>query len=311
MSSHGGDNDASEAVAADSPEIVELQKKLALLKEIQAVQAQIGQPSAAVVAAPTVNPSRTLPAMRTEAPEGSAMMNVAEFRSYKKDVAAYRTLSNCTDHQIVLQLRLRMDADLKRIIDTNHPEWDTLTVEDAVGVVGKIVQETSNPVVYRKRFNEITQQKDEKVQDFLTKLRACAIDCAFVCPYDNTHDLTDYHILNRVMTGIYDDTLQQEVLQKHDTLDNLDKVIRYCENYESTKKDRDRLKQQRDVDFNSISSDTSEFAGLAEEEILAAVSAYRKQRKGTQETNNKKQSNESCGRCGYDHGKKKKCPANG
>ena len=29
-----------------------------------------------------------------------------------------------------------MDADLKQIIDTNYPEWDMLTVEDPVNVVG-------------------------------------------------------------------------------------------------------------------------------------------------------------------------------
>ena len=302
---------AVDAAAADSPEIADLPTKLALLKEIEAPQAQIGEPGTTVATSSSSNPSRTLPAMRTEAPEGSYTMNMAEFRSYKKDVDAYKILSNCTEPQIVLQLRLRMDAELKRIIDTNYPNWNTLTVDEAVEAVGKIVQETSNPVVYRKHFNEITQQKDEKVQDFLTKLRACAVDCAFVCPYDPTHDLTDYHILNRVMTAIYDDSLQQEVLQKHETLNTLDKLIRYCDNFESTKKDRDRLKQQSDADINCISSDVSDLSELAEEEILAAVSAYRRQKKGNNSQESKKQSNGTCGRFGYDHGKKKKCPANG
>ena len=90
-----------------------------------------------------------------------------------------------------------MDSDLKRIIDTNHPEWDTLSVEQAVGVVGHIVTEVSNPVVYRKWFDQILQKRDETIQEFVTNLRMCAMDCAFVCPFDQSHELTDYHIVNR------------------------------------------------------------------------------------------------------------------
>ena len=61
-----------------------------------------------------------------------------------------------------------MDADLKRIVDTNYPEWDTLTVEEAVNAVGEIVRESSNPVVYRKQFNEFVQLKDEPIQEFVS-----------------------------------------------------------------------------------------------------------------------------------------------
>ena len=134
-----------------------------------------------------------------------------------------------------------MDSDLKRIIDTNHPEWDTLSVEQAVGVVGHIVTEVSNPAVYRKRFDQILQKRDETIQEFVTNLRMCAMDCAFVCPFDQSHELTDYHIVNRIRTGVYDETLQHEILQKHETLDTVNDLVQYCHNFESTKKDREKL----------------------------------------------------------------------
>ena len=45
--------------------------------------------------------------------------------------------------------------------------------------------------------------------------------CNFICPYDPTHTLVDYHIVNRIRSSIYDKDLQQELLQKVDTLNDL------------------------------------------------------------------------------------------
>ena len=122
----------------------------------------------------------------------------------------------------------------------------------------------------------MVQKKDESIQEFITNLRVCAFDCAFTCPYDESHDLTDYHIINRIRTGIYDDVLQQEVLQKHDTLKTVDGLLQYCENFECTKHDRDVLRTQNEHSFvNSLNIESHD---LAEEEIVAALSAYRREK---------------------------------
>ena len=97
-------------------------------------------------------------------------MSEGDFRTYRKDVETYKELTKYSDNQIVLQLRLSMDADLKRIIDTNHPQWHTMSIADALTVVENIVKDVSNPAVYRKDFDCLIQQKDEKIQDFVTKL---------------------------------------------------------------------------------------------------------------------------------------------
>ena len=39
------------------------------------------------------------------------------------------------------------------------------------------------------------------------------MDCAFQCPFDDTDDLTDYFLINRIRTGLYDNTLQQGVMK--------------------------------------------------------------------------------------------------
>ena len=197
-------------------------------------------------------------------------MSHSEFRSYKKDCQAYQKLTKRPDNEIVLQLRLSMDADLKRIIDTNYPNWEGFAVDDAINTVEQIVRETCNPVVYRKQFSELSQLKDEKIHDFHTKLRACAVDCAFQCPYDPDHDLTEYHIMNRIRSAVYDEQLQHEILQKHELLNTLDTLIKYCENFETTKKDSARLKSNTDNNISNVNLGDD----ITDEEIVAAVSSY-------------------------------------
>ena len=166
-----------------------------------------------------------------------------------------------------------MDSDLKRIIDTNYPEFEQNTVDDALVIVGKIVQEVSNPAVYQHKFNQMVQNRDEPIREFVTRLRVCSLDCDFVCPYDDQHDLTDYYLINRIRTAVHDSTLQQEILQKHETLNTVEALLHYCENYESTKRDRELLKQRTsELQVGVVKTDHD----LDEEEVLAAISAYKK-----------------------------------
>ena len=111
-----------------------------------------------------------------------------------------------------------MDGDLKRAIDTNYPDWGTKTVEKAIKTVREIVNQISNPAVYIKEFDSIVEGEKDSIQEFVTRLRSCAIDCSFTCPYDEGHDLTDYMIINRICCSVFDKTLQQELLQKQGTL---------------------------------------------------------------------------------------------
>ena len=298
---------ANEGVQRTQEEIAALREKFTLLQQIQSLQSQLSNV--------TANPSRTQPAMRVKPPEGSYSMSQGDFRTYKKDVETYKILTKYSDAQIVLQLRLSMDADLKRIIDTNYPQWETMELTDALKSVEHIVKEATNPAVYRKQFHSTLQQREESIQDFVTKLRGLAIDCNFVCPFDDNHDLTDYHVINRILTGVHDETLQQEILQKHDELNTVDTLVRYCENYESTKKDTFRLKKNSaDTNVNINNTNIIEDEGLTEEEIVAALSTYKRKKNQTySRTNNPSdqlKTESKCGYCGYPkHEQRNTCPA--
>ena len=289
MDANGNPTEAPAApqAGAGAGEIALLREKLELLERINALS----------------NPSRTVPTMKVKVPEGSHNMSPSEFRTYKKDCTDYKKLTGSADNQIVLHLRLHMDADLKRIIDTNHSDWDSKSVEEAMNTIEEIVTELSNPVVYRKHFDELYQKKDERIQEYVTELRNVALDCSFFCPYDEAHDLTDYFIINRIRAGIYDKTLQHEILQKHESLNTVNDLVQYCSNFETSKRDKEKLNESSNP---SVSAAMKSNSDLSPEEVVAAISAFKKQKQkwGSGRYQNKKQHTRACSSCGYNHGDK-------
>ena len=173
------------------------------------------------------------------------------------------------------------------------------------------MNETSNPAVYRKEFDGMQQKIDEPIREFVTCLKTCSIDCNFVCPYKENHDLTDRHIINRIRSGIYDETLKQEVLQKSETLDALALIVDYCEHFEAAKKDKETLSNNRGVRISCANSE------LTDDEIVAPISTYKKSKSYNNKNYNTnsqsakpQQSHQLCKYCGYEHSKKT-CPTQG
>ena len=189
-------------------------------------------------------PSRTALTMKNvKVPECRYDMNPLEFRVFSKDVNDYKHLTELTDEQVVIQIRLNMDNSLKRVIDTNYPNWNQLSVTDAIEAVGSIVKKSSNPVVFQKEFHSLKQYDHENIKEFITRLRILAVDCDFICPHDQAQDLTEYHIIHQIRCGILDHRLQQELLQRHSTLATLNDIMKYCETYESAKSDSKKLSE--------------------------------------------------------------------
>ena len=86
--------------------------------------------------------------------EGRYAMNANEFRTFRKDWIDYQRLTNYTDKQVVLQMHMNMETDLKQAIDTNYTNsWDNFKVEQAIAAVDTIIKQVINPVVYRKEFD--------------------------------------------------------------------------------------------------------------------------------------------------------------
>ena len=63
-------------------------------------------------------------------PEGRYDMNSHDFHTFCKDCRDYKKLTQYSDEQVVLQVRMHMDSDLKRAIDINfRDDCDHYSVE--------------------------------------------------------------------------------------------------------------------------------------------------------------------------------------
>ena len=308
------DSEANEAAAATNimdpgasgASNASLVEQLAKMQQVMELQFKTMNMQAEMLSAKSTQSTLAVPSTikQVKVPEGRYDMTLGEFRTFEKDCHDYKTLTQYNDAQIVLQLRMNMDSQLKSAIDVNYrTEWDKFTLKQAIAAIGKLINQISNPVVYRKDFDNLYQGAHETIQEFVTKLRACAIDCNFVCPFDTHHDLTNYHIINKLRSGIYDKNLQQELLVKHNEHMDLKTIIEYCEQYESAKKDKEKLSFNKLPALSGIDG-----CELSEMEIAAAISTYKKSKRTL---NRKPFDSKKCNYCGYDKHAKIQCPAQG
>ena len=297
--------------AAMQKQLDDMQKLLSTQLQIIQAQQAVGtqnQPALLTQAAGTVK--------RIDTPSARYDMSAHEFRTYKKDCTDFKKLTGYSDEQTVLQMRIHMDATLKQAIDANYSEtWDTSTVKEALEKIETLLKKVSNPVVHRKTFDELTQNSTERFTEFITRLKICASDCDFQCPFEETHNLTEYHLINRIRSGVRDKALQQELLQKSSTLNTLIAIVEHCTNYESAKDDSGRLKGDTLV---SNISDVIEEEQLCEEEVIAAISNYKKSKKAFHEQQHQQQPHQQhdetklCHNCGFEwpHANgQRSCPA--
>ena len=161
------------ATPPPTPTMVEVQQLLNTQLQIMQLQAANNQNQAAPIAtaqaAPTVR--------RIPIPAARYDMTSHEFRTYKKDCEDYKKLTGYTDEQTVLQMRINMDSAQKQAVDANYSStWDGLTVTEALKNIETLLKRIVNPVVHRKRFDELQQQGDERFTEFLTRMKVCAAD---------------------------------------------------------------------------------------------------------------------------------------
>ena len=282
------DASAMQKQISELTQLMEMQMKL-MSMHTQAVTQTSLQP-----ATPTMMSPHNM--KHVMAPEGRYDMNSSEFRMYTKDCHDFRTLTQFTDEQIVIQMRLNMDAQLKQSIDTNFgTTWNTFTMDKALESIKSIVKYTNNVAIFRKEFDKMDQKGGETIKEYVTRLKTLALDCEFVCPYDDKHDLTDYHIINRLRCGILDKQLQQELLQKSHDMPGLSDVVTYCASFESAKADRDKLNGAAGS-IGTVNLDEEE-----QNSSIAALSTYRQS----------KHDMSKCHYCGLEKHDKSKCPALG
>ena len=138
------------------------------------------------------------------------------------------TNNKYSNEQIVIQIRLhgyQIETCGRRQSQRKHGT-PALSEKRSTSSVLFASLSKHTPVVYCKE-----SQHGEDFKSFDTRLKASAADCDFTCPHDESHCLIEYHLINKIRSGILDPVLQQEILQKLDRLNTLEKISAHCENY--------------------------------------------------------------------------------
>ena len=110
-----------------SAQIREMKELLQLQLQLQ--QAQTDAAGATASSGPSTPVNAPAKMNQVKVPQGHYEMNRGELRTYMKDCKDYKKLTKYTDAEIVLQLHLHMDQNLKRAIDVNYGNnWDNKTL---------------------------------------------------------------------------------------------------------------------------------------------------------------------------------------
>ena len=242
-------------------------------------------------------------------PEKCAMeMTPASFRSWRRSVEYWLRLAKWPDLEAVLHIRLLCVPSLQCTLDARYDtgQWEALTPKGALDAIGKLVQQSSNQAVKWCDFFGTRQGSGESVSVYMTRCAQEAADCGFQCPKCDG-DLTEYMMLRKVMVGLSDQCLRQEVYRKCSTFNNIDSLREFCASFEAAR---------RDATFGGKSERECAVAGadvtgddVTEEPVVAG---YRQHGPAQHQPDSAPHAGNSlskpCNYCGEKHGKAS-CPA--
>ena len=95
-------------------------------------------------------------------------MSSAGFRTWRRSVEAWLSLSRWPDQEAVLHIRLLCAADLQRALDVKFTtfQWQAMSAKGALDAIGKIVLRASNQAVRWSDFFSVCQASGEPVGAF-------------------------------------------------------------------------------------------------------------------------------------------------
>ena len=210
----------------------------------------------------------------TRAPAGATPekcdleMSPSGFRTWRRSVEAWLQLANWQDKMAVLHIRLLCKPSLQTVLDARFTsrQWNALTPDGALDAIGRLVLRAENQAVRWSEFFSGKQAHSETVSAYVTRCGQDALDCGFACPHCNG-DLSDYVLLRKVVSGLSDSAMRQEVFRRYTTLDSIEKLRSFCDIYEAAQRDAMKL---RAVAANDVIPDDVTEQGGREPEAAAA-----------------------------------------
>ena len=170
-----------------------------------------------------------------------------------------------------------------------------------------IVTRRSNPTVHRVAFGNIIQSENEPVKDFVRLLQSAAKDCEFTCS-GCQNDLSEDHVKDQLIRGIFNSTLQADVLAKAASLTKLEAIINHAEAFETALIDQSKLQTQDTSDVSAIRS--SEYRRRRDTKRIPPTANQQNQRRLGNGTPNSGRQCNGCGSYSHDSTQRQEaCPA--
>ena len=195
----------------------------------------------------------------TSAPHITAEMTHPEFRKLRIDWRVFKSLTALPTTQIAAH---NCDTNVQTSIINSSDYFFTLSEDDIFKLLEKITTKRSNPSVHRIAFSNLTQSENEPVKDFVVRLKSHARDCEFACPNCN-HDLVPTNVMDQLVRGLHNSTLQTDILAKSETLKVLADVVKHAESFEAALHDQSKLQHPSDV----MSARTTDYKRMSQERL--------------------------------------------
>ena len=105
-------------------------------------------------------------------------------------------------------------------------------------------------------FGSIIQGEHETLQSFVVRLRSSATECEFNCPVC-THDMSPINIKDQFIRGLYNTTLQTDILSKANQLNALQETVKHAEAFETALRDQTKLSNEPSAEIFSARDTTN------------------------------------------------------
>ena len=160
-------------------------------------------------------------------------MSMPQWRIWKRDMLQFASLSGWNDSTTVLNIRLRCDDKLKRILEAEHGDsWEQLTTEEALTALEAVLRTATNPAREKDKFHHMQQMPGETGKSFMHRCEQQALECDFQCPNCHT-DISEWCVRDRVLAGLRDDMLKIDLYQNADKYPSLSSLMAKVELYEA------------------------------------------------------------------------------
>ncbi len=177
------------------------------------------------------------PSANVKPPSIVSDMTHPQFRKVRTDWDVYKKLCRLPAEHVGPQLYNACDDTVQTSIINSTTDFFSLNEEEMLESIEKIVTKHVNPAVHRMNFGNMTQSETQSIQDFHRLLVSNAVDCEFSCPECNV-DISYVNIKDQFIRGIYNDSLQTDILAKASQLKTVEDVVKHGEAFQAALRDQ-------------------------------------------------------------------------